>query len=288
MKKLETSIEDIILTNDKRGISALQRHLPKHFCGAAAECILQNPGTILITTGFYILNSDAPETDGPNGALAIGDALHTIGLPVIYVTGKPLSNILSAYLGDKAPVIEFPLLREHEENTRITEKIVATHKPTLLISVERCSATASGKHLNIQKSDITEKTPKIEYLFKKNIPSIGIGDGGNEIGMGNLAKYIKKDERLPSEPAAITCNHLIIASVSNWGAYGLVAALSLIKKQNLLLKPNKEKGRLKYLVDAGMVDGTTGKQEYSVDGFTLAENMSMLQRVHTFIDSNLS
>ena len=65
------SIEDIILDRDSRGVSKLRGHLPANFCQEAAELILANPGTALIATGFYILASSLPETDGPPGALAI-------------------------------------------------------------------------------------------------------------------------------------------------------------------------------------------------------------------------
>ncbi|MCE2465412.1 MAG: DUF4392 domain-containing protein, partial [Dehalococcoidia bacterium] len=59
------TIEDIILANDGRGISALRPHLEPNYCEKAASCLLDNPGTVLIATGFYIMAAGAPETDGP-------------------------------------------------------------------------------------------------------------------------------------------------------------------------------------------------------------------------------
>ena len=291
MKKTDTSIEDIILSDDRRGIGVLRPRLSEHFCTDAAEYILQHPGTTLITTGFYIPKGGAPETDGPNGALAIGDALRAINQSVVYVTGTPLSLILTDYLNNEyksVSVIEFPFTEEHEENMRIAEKIIDAHNPALLISVERCSPTASGKHLNMHGNDISDNTPRVEYLFMKNIPSVGVGDGGNEICMGNFADSVKEDEHLPDEPATITCNHPVIASVSNWGAYGIVAALSLATNRNLLPSQKQEIKRLKHLVDAGIVDGTTGRQEYRVDGFTAEENTEVLQKLHTLVKNSLS
>ena len=69
------SIEDIILDHDRRGVSALRPHSPPDFCDRAAGLILDNPGTAMIATGFYILSAGMVETDGPPGAIAIGDAL---------------------------------------------------------------------------------------------------------------------------------------------------------------------------------------------------------------------
>jgi len=48
--------------------------------------------------------------------------------------------------------------------------------------------------------DVTAFTAKIDALFESSIPSIGIGDGGNEIGMGNLADVIPKCAGLPALP----------------------------------------------------------------------------------------
>ena len=60
-----SDIEDIILENDLRGISALRRHLPDDYCDRAARLITDNSGTAFIATGFYILKAEAAETDGP-------------------------------------------------------------------------------------------------------------------------------------------------------------------------------------------------------------------------------
>ena len=40
------------------------------------------------------------------------------------------------------------------------------------------------------------------------------------------------------------------------------------------------KGRLiRYMVDAGAVDGTTGENKYYVDNFTLEQNAAVLRRL---------
>ena len=60
-----TTIEDIILDRDRRGISHLRPHLPSDYATQAAQLILDNPGVAIITTGFYILDAGHAETDGP-------------------------------------------------------------------------------------------------------------------------------------------------------------------------------------------------------------------------------
>ena len=48
--------------------------------------------------------------------------------------------------------------------------------------------------------DITPQTARVDYLFDGGVPSVGIGDGGNEIGMGNLIDVIPSVDSLPDEP----------------------------------------------------------------------------------------
>ena len=50
------SIEDIILDNDRRGISALRQYLPADYCYQAAGIIPARPGTAVTVTRFSILS----------------------------------------------------------------------------------------------------------------------------------------------------------------------------------------------------------------------------------------
>ena len=87
------TIEDIILSKDGRGISNLRDSLSKDYCNQAAKFVLKNKGVVMITTGFYIAKARASETDGPPGAIAIGNALDQLGYTVIYVSDKYTVNI---------------------------------------------------------------------------------------------------------------------------------------------------------------------------------------------------
>ncbi len=75
------------------------------------------------------------------------------------------------------------------------------------------------------------------------IPTIAVGDGGNEAGMGNVRDlielYIPLGEKIAS---VVEVDHLITAGVSNWGgAYGLVAQASILAGTNLLADWDEEK-----------------------------------------------
>ncbi len=277
------SIEDIILAQDKRGIAALRPYLPPHYCEDAARFILAQDGPVMIATGFYILQADRPETDGPLGALALGRALHQLGRRVIQVsdsyTAPLLQHLSQQPNASPAEIISFPITDASASRQHAAE-LLATFNPGLLIAIERCGLTAADTYLNMRGRDISATTARIDELFVQHPHSIGIGDGGNEIGMGNLADRIPDVPSLPDQPALTCTTQLVIASVANWGAYGILAALSRLTGQSLLPVPEAESTSLRQAVDFGAVDGTTSEAVYTVDGFSMAENENTLQRLH--------
>ena len=276
---LNTAIEDIILEHDQRGVSALRPYLPTNFCTQAARYILEHPGDVLIATGFYILSAGIHETDGPPGAIAIGNALQSLRRKVSYISDVHTTPMLRDWLGHTAEVIDFPL--ENVDTSRqMASELLEQLKPGLLISIERCGRTSRDLYLNMRSADITQYTARLDYFFESDIPSIGIGDGGNEIGMGNLAEIIPGMDKLPPDPAVTRVDRLIIASVSNWGGYGLVAALSRLVGRNLLPSVEEDRRLIRFMVDRGAVDGATGLRRYYVDNFTLEENSAVLRRLH--------
>ena len=77
----------------------------------------------------------------------------------------------------------------------------------------------------------------------------------------------------------------MLASVSNWGGYGLAAALSELSGRSLLPSVEEEQALLRQTVDLGAVDGMSAIQEYKVDGFTLEENSQTVQALHDYLES---
>jgi hypothetical protein len=275
-----SEIEDIILSNDRRGISALRSHLPKNFCQEAAQLILENPGPVLICTGFYILAAEAPETDGPPGAYFLGKTLESLGHDVTIVTDIHTS-FLFKNLTLSENLVEFPIV-EAPESKIFAQVLLNRIKPSLVISIERCSATKDGAYLNMRGADISDYNAKLDYLFEHQA-TLGIGDGGNEIGMGNLSEHIPSISTLPKDPSVTKVDKLIIASVSNWGSYGLITALSLLSGNNLLPSKQEEEAIIRQLVDLGAVDGISNEKIYAVDGFSLEENGEVLGRLNTLV-----
>jgi len=279
------SIEDIVLQQDSRNISALRPYLPEAFVTESAQFILDHPKKALIVTGFYVIYGGAPETDGPPGALAIANALVKLGYDVAHVTDKWSMDMMKALIPAEQPVIEFPVT-DHTESADFAREVLNREKPSVLISIERCGLTGDGTFRNARGMDISEYNATVDHLFTQHPFSVGIGDGGNEIGMGNHMDVIPSMDKLPDNPCVTGTTKLIAASVSNWGGFGLVAALSLAKGKNLLPGVEEAEEWVRTIVRAGAVEGMSGESKDWVDGRPPHEDSVCLKELHEHLTAH--
>jgi hypothetical protein len=140
--------------------------------------------------------------------------------------------------------------------------------------------------------DITAETSPVSHTFEgiRSCPpsyfrTIGIGDGGNEIGMGKIPwNTIRRN--IPNG-GLIACrvptDHLIVAGVSNWGAYALAAGVRYLRgvpHDPALFDPARERELLELMVERGpLVDGPSGKRQATVDGLTFEDYAKPLVRL---------
>src|SRR5262249_29846254 len=117
-----------------------------------------------------------------------------------------------------------------------------------------------------------------------SIATIGIGDGGNEIGMGKIAWDVIR--RNAPGGASVACrvpaDRLIVSGVSNWGAYGLAAGVLALRDEcdQMLFDVERERDLLRIMVERGpLVDGVTGKATVSVDGLEFERYAEPLRRI---------
>ena len=179
---------------------------------------------------------------------------------------------------------ELPLV-DWEKSKPVARQALKDLEPSLIVSIERPGVTGDGCYYNMRKMDITQLTGKFDlFLQESRCPSIAFGDGGNEIGMGNVRDALAT---LDIIPAITTCDELVIASVSNWGVYGVIAALCRLLNKDLfqIFDP---KTIADYLVDNGCVDGVTTRQESSEDGFPISVGISIIDQLRDFVFTNES
>lgn len=225
-------------------------------------------GHILIATGFYIPSAGEIETDGPPGAIILADTLIKSGKEVTLIVDQHSEAILKKGIeavGTAIPYVAVPVDGDFDPATLI--KKTTTH----FIALERPGRTSDGHFYTFRGFNISAYHMELDPFFtdcrKNGIITIGIGDGGNELGMGRVAsdvdKYIPFDRPFSCRTEA---DYTLCAGVSNWAGYGIASLLSIIGKRNLMAPTEQLYEILHGIVDAGAVDGVTGRQEPTVDG----------------------
>lgn len=256
-----------------RGVSALCS--PEYWLDAADE--FSDYKRVAVVSGFYVPAAGAAETDGPGGAVILARAFLNQGIEANIWT----DSLCAAAVKSCAEAVGFPaeLVKVPDVN-----EILDSYEPSGVLFVERLGRAADGKYYNIAKKDISDWTAPLDGLaslcFARGIKTLGIGDGGNEAGMGYF--YEKLAAMLPGYMnclSVIKTDMALPVDVSNWGAYALTAALSLRWGAWRGHKENEEAAMLEALRRCGAVDGISLRRDLSVDGFPLP--------VHESVVSNL-
>lgn len=247
VKALTQQIEDLMVARDLRGMKHLQKALTPGYYQRAAEILFDCKGTILIGTGFPV--DDTFETDGPVGAIALYDTLKHLGANPIIVCGDPLARVI----GDDYQVHQISVGNLSVGRQEAIDGLKKLN-PGVVLSIERPGLSAGGFYANMRGEDISTRCACFDYFLKEaSCPTIAIGDGGNEIGMGNASEALSA---LSITPSVTSCDELLVADVSNWGAHGIIALLAYWSKEDLLSKINTL-DTLKYISARGSVDGVT-------------------------------
>lgn len=265
--RLSKHVEELLVAYNPRGMARLRPQLTTGYCARAAQQLWEHRNqTILIGTGFPVSNTF--ETDGPAGAMALYEALQSLGAEV-WLAGPPA---LAAVLAPTHQVLALHAAHASEQQ-RHCEESLGRIKPDLILAIEVPGAAADGHYYNIRGIDISAQCGNFEsFMRTQGCPTIGIGDGGNEAGMGNI-DAVAAD--LPIKQAVGRCNELVIADVSNWGAYALVGFLGHWSDKPFL-QDLQQRPLLEWLTEHGAVDGVTHKTTATEDGLTLGSGNRLI------------
>ena len=252
--------EDIVLRYSKRGMTVLREAMQNDYCLESAQEILSwKKGTVFLTTGFYV--AGFAETDGPAGTVMLAKALQVLGYRPVIVTDSYCKDFFEP---EEIEVLYLELCADETDCRRLLER----YRPVGLISVERCGKNTQNDYANMRGVSIAAHTAPADLLFELasgTIPTIGIGDGGNEIGMGNAADLIA--EKLSLVPCKVCVDKLVIATVSNWGAYAVIAYLKQLTGAGVFPSFSQIYDYIDKTVRLGSVDGVLKEHAISVDGF---------------------
>ena len=234
--------------------------------------------SVLIVTGFFIRSASAPETDGPPGSVILGRALALLGKRVSLATDRHNLSALDACSGS----VEGPsVLCLDGPDPAVLEGF------DLLVFLERPGRAGDGRYYDMKGTDIGSVVVPLDDLALaaagSGVPVLGIGDGGNEAGMGGLyeplARLLPHYAPFLSRVPSTVC---LPVDVSNWGGYALAALLSVPFGRGVGLNEGEEEWMLAALRDRGAVDGVSGLGGCSVDGFALPDLNRVSSRLRSW------
>ena len=250
------------------------------FAAACRSIAGHEDPVVAITTGFFIPTAapSAFETDGPLGVIFLQRALLGCRIPTLIYAETPVVEAIDpARAWCELPVTDIgPEVWSH------------------LIAIERSGPAEDGQHYTMRGRVVTEYYDKRlthRLVSRRWGHTIGIGDGGNEIGMGKIP-HETVVRNIPNGDlihCRVPTDYLIVTGVSNWGAYALAAGVYVlrgVKPPADLFDPDRERAILEVMVREGpLVDGVTGKQTATVDGLTWDEYVKPLVRIREILEA---
>ncbi|XP_027529275.1 D-glutamate cyclase, mitochondrial isoform X1 [Neopelma chrysocephalum] len=273
--------------------------------------------SVLITTGFptHFTYEPPEENDGPPGALAIAAILQALEKEVAIVTDQRAMDLNKKIIEEAVQlgILEkpIPLLSYQRESADSALKFLCDNgnsgRPRYdhLIAIERAGMAADGNYYNARKVNIKHLVDPIDELFlaAQTIPGVtttGVGDGGNELGMGKVKDAVKKHIKNGDVIACdVEADFTVVAGVSNWGGYAIACALYVLRTCEMhdrylrkavgfpqsskkmvwlsaLPSVSKEEKLLKTLVRHGVRSGKTASLEMEVDGLPFYNTHSLM------------
>ncbi len=247
---------------------------------------LLDAGEVLILSGFPVQRADGRgETDGPAGAANLAAVLSAIGKKATVVTDEASCAAILAACSLYAPQTEV-LCVPHNGAQAYCYNLIKQRRPTHVIAIERPGRGLDGHYHNFRGEYIDHLLADTDLLlYAKGVTTIGIGDGGNELGMGALRSIIENRVNLGREICAdAAADYTLTAGVSNWWGWGIRAVLSVVTGRDLLPTEEEERRLLRAIVGNGCVDGVTGLPEMTVDHLSLEENLSVLRELRAALE----
>jgi len=264
----DRAVESLLVERNLRGMQRVRATLSRGYVQRAASHLFASR-RVIIGTGFPVAGTF--ETDGPVGAIALYRVIEALSGQCWLACAEPLCNALSG---------DFRVLPLRASTSTAARREAALRleqlTPDAIVSIERPGRAADGAYYNMRGEDISSACGIFDtYLKQAACPTIGIGDGGNEIGMGKVTAVISE---LNIMGAVTSCDELVVADVSNWGAYGIIAYLGLWSGRDLLadIRPREV---LAYLSHRGSVDGVSRENTLTEDGLDAAEGESIIARL---------
>lgn len=254
------------------------------------------------------------ETDGPVGAAYLARTIEQCfgAIPVLIVeesligfaetalraAGLIVADIETAlrskqgqYKASVAAVLPFTTdwNLSHDNARTLLER----YSPAAVVTIEIPGANVDGEFHNVTARLVpTELVAKVDAIVdaarEEGILTIGIGDGGNELGMGLVRHAVEQYLPKGATIAPVTIvDHLIVGSISNWAAVGLSAAIAAITNNPDLIRTVDLLRITEKVSDAGAIDGLTAYLDPKNDGVSAATSAAFVELVATSVEMHL-
>jgi hypothetical protein len=181
-----------------------------------------------------------------------------------------------------------------DAGAKFTEAIFAEFSPKALVFIEKGGPGVSGDFHSLlgtarPPSDMACAHLLVAEAKARGVLTIGVGDGGNEIGFGKIRDAIVEIQPFGAKVGTVTETDILISTaVSNWGGYGIAAALAgLLGDLDVLHSVADEYRMLDRCVAAGAMDGLFLRVVPLVDGTSTEVQGAMITILREIVGNSL-
>lgn len=316
---------DQLMSIDTRGkgiipalYNAAREVVGKPLAMTAARALREavNPGDVVgIITGFpsrSFLGRGITETDGPIGAVYLARVLEEVlnVVPVIiidpmlrrycsapaYAAGLlVVDDMKTALLAKRgkvnASVLSYCDCPIDDEEAKIAARLFMDEMmPKALVAVEMPSIAADGSAYTAGgRAIVHEHLAKAHHFWyeaeERGILRIGLGDGGNEMGVGNIAHVLSELYTVGDRIAAATLSDVpVIGASSNWAAYAIGVCIEAHDGTTNRLREIDLASVIRRCAEEGAIDGYSVRPEAKVDGTPISMNIAIVDLMTWVVD----
>jgi len=286
-------------------------------CGQIAQALLPRlgQGTVVLVTGTgNPLWLPHGETDGPSGTAVLARAFAALGMRSCVLSEERfLPGVQASVQAGGTPLLLEDAWRQRANaawclpfptgaaaaGPFVQDLLQRLPDLSAAFFIEKPGPNLKGVFHNssgkAKDSDwVAHAHVLADALRQRGVLTVGVGDGGNEIGFGRIRAQLE-DCHPHGRDCGCDCHgglldstmvdFLLPASVSNWGAYAIVAAVALASGRHALLPPWNDVARsIAAPIAHGAFDGYSGMAVDTVDGTSLGANRAIYRLMREVLE----
>jgi len=252
---------------------------------------------VAIVTGI-IVEGHLPkgEVDGPIGAAVLGRAMSLLGHQVDIMMEGDMDDVARSLID----TLGFEGNFVHTTDRSPEDLMAWADQYDIAVTIEKIGRNSEGIRHSVMGTPLAQTGDDyiddfIVAMTEKGKLTVGIGDGGNEIGFGKIHDKVQEialfgaDCGCPCGGGIATTTatqHLFSCAVSNYGAYALTTALALgTTNRDLMVDGATVKTLIEGVVALGCLDGGTVDPNFiGDDGIPIDAVMRVVDQLGSIYD----